>query len=114
LAELCAVLGDELRRVADEGISERELAVAADGVEGSTILSLEDPGSRMSRLGTSETVLGRVLPIDDYLERVAAVTVDDVTRVLRRVLATGPSVAVVGPVRKGVAPVERLASALRG
>jgi predicted Zn-dependent peptidase len=109
--ELCAVLGDELARLVQEGIGARELEVARDGVEGSTILSLEDAGSRMSRLGTSETVLGRIMPIDEYLAGIAAVTVDDVTRVLHRIMATPPSVAVVGPVKKHLAAVDRLAAA---
>ena len=106
--ELCAVLGDELARLVQEGIGQRELEVARDGVEGSTILSLEDAGSRMSRLGTSETVLGRIMPIDEYLAGIAAVTVDDVTRVLHRIMAEPPSVAVVGPVKKHLAAVDRL------
>jgi predicted Zn-dependent peptidase len=114
LAELCAVLGDELGRLLEEGISERELAVARDGVEGSTILSLEDPGSRMSRLGASETVLGRIMPIDDYLERIAAVTVEDVHRVIRRIMGAPASVAVVGPVKKSDRALDRLTTAVTG
>src|SRR5690606_23633987 len=84
LGELARAMGGELRRLVDEGVSEREVAVARDGVEGSTVLSLEDPGSRMSRLGASETVLGRVVPVDEYLAAVAAVTPEDVVRVVRR------------------------------
>jgi predicted Zn-dependent peptidase len=51
----------------------------------------------MGRLGRAELSTGEWLPVDEQVERVRAVTVEDVHRVLRRVL-TGPrSLAAVGP-----------------
>lgn len=95
--ELLAVIDEQLERLVADGVSERELATAKSGFEGATVLGLEDTGSQMMRIGTSETIRGRTLPIDEYLEAVAAVTTDDVARVLDAVLGSQRSLAAVGP-----------------
>ena len=65
---------------------------------GSTLLGLEDAGSRMARLGASEIARGGAIPVAQVLAHVAAVTLDDVRRVASGVL-TGPRAMVaVGPV----------------
>jgi predicted Zn-dependent peptidase len=66
-------------------------------VLGSTVLSLEDPGSRMSRLGKSEVAHGEILTLDETLKRVRAVTLDDAREVADRVLSQPMTLAVVGP-----------------
>jgi predicted Zn-dependent peptidase len=71
--------------------------------EGSTVLSLEDPGSRMARLGVAMTMRGRVTPVDEYLDAVRAVSLDDVTRVLGRVLGEAPTLVAVGDIADDIA-----------
>ena len=66
-------------------------------LEGSMLLGLEDSGSRMARLGANLAAHGEVIPIDEHLARIRAVTVDDVDRVARRVLGGSRTVAIVGP-----------------
>jgi len=87
----------ECSRLVDEGITEEELADAKGFLQGAFELGLEDSGARMSRLGGSLTLLGRLVPVDEQLARWAAVELDDVARVAERVFG-GPRVAVsVGP-----------------
>ena len=95
--ELLAVIDDQLDRLVADGVRDDELAVAKRGFEGATVLGLEDSGSRMMRIGTSETIRGRTLSIDEYLAAIEAVTVDDVARVLRRVVGSDRTLAAVGP-----------------
>jgi len=66
-------------------------------VLGSTVLSLEDPGSRMSRLGKSEVAHGEILTLDETLARVRAVSLADANEVAERVLSQPMTLAVVGP-----------------
>jgi predicted Zn-dependent peptidase len=61
------------------------------------LLGLEGSGSRMSRLGASQSLLGRVVPLDEYVEILRAVTLDEVNTVLAEVLAPDAVVAEVGP-----------------
>ncbi len=91
------LIDQELDRLLQEEIPERELAVARGHVKGSLVLSLEETSSRMSRIGRSQLVHGEVLTLDELVERTAAVTAADVRRVIERVV-TGPrTLAVVGP-----------------
>jgi predicted Zn-dependent peptidase len=99
LGEVLALLEDGLRGLAD-GVTETEVRVASGYLAGSTVLALEDPGSRMARIGESLVAVDRVPDVDDVLAGFRAVTPDDVTRVARRLLAAGPpTVAVLAPGR---------------
>ena len=94
--ELRKVVSDQVADVASHGITAAELAIARDGFEGSILLGLEDSGSRMSRLGMSQSLLGRVVPLDEYVETLRAATLDEVNAVLAEVLSPEPVVAIVG------------------
>lgn len=93
LTVIDGVVGD---LVAD-GITARELEVAQGYLSGSLVLGLEDSGSRMGRLGSSEIIRGYVTSVDDHLDRIAAVTLADVQRVAQRVLGGPRSLSAVGP-----------------
>jgi predicted Zn-dependent peptidase len=86
--------------VARDGLTERELAIAKGQVKGSTVLGLEDSGARMSRLGRSQLVLGRVPDLDEVLDRYAAVTVDDLHRVAAGIGKEPRALAAIGPFGK--------------
>jgi predicted Zn-dependent peptidase len=96
-AEVVALMRREIEDVRDGGITEEEFERAKSHVRGSTVLSLEDPGSRMSRLGKSEVAHGEILTLDETLRRVGAVTLDDANAVAERVLSRPMTLAVVGP-----------------
>jgi predicted Zn-dependent peptidase len=61
------------------------------------VLGLEDPSSRMTRLGKSELVYPRLEPVDEILASIEAVTHDDVREVASEVLTRAKVLAVVGP-----------------
>ena len=92
-----ALVDEEIARFLADGPTEAELRVARGYLTGSTVLSLEDSGGCMSRIGKAILNYGAVMPLDDLLERYRAVTLDDVRRATERVLGGDRSVAVVGP-----------------
>ena len=95
--EVLDLLHAELDRLGAEGITPRELEVAKGHLRADLLLSLEDSGSRMSRIGSGLLLFGSVLTTEELLGRIAAVTADQVRTVAERVL-TGPrTLAVVGP-----------------
>jgi predicted Zn-dependent peptidase len=61
------------------------------------LLSLEDSGSRMSRIGSAELLFGSVLTTEELLARIAAVNAEQVKAVAEQVLAGPRTLAVVGP-----------------
>ena len=87
----------ELEDVRGGALSEEEFERAKGHVRGSTVLSLEDPGGRMSRLGKSEIAHGEILTVNESLRRIQAVTLDDARRVAKRVLSQPMTLAVLGP-----------------
>ncbi|HCV35977.1 MAG TPA: peptidase M16 [Acidimicrobiaceae bacterium] len=95
--ELSTVIAAEVREVAGQGITAEELEIAKDGFEGSILLGLEGTGSRMARLGTSQSLLGRVLPLDEYVLLLREITLDDVNTVLAEVFTPAATTAQVGP-----------------
>jgi predicted Zn-dependent peptidase len=95
--EVTDLLGVELDRLADDGITAAELERGVGQLAGGLVLGLEDSGSRMSRLGKAELVYGELLSVADMLDRVRAVTAEDV-RELAADLASRPrSIVRVGP-----------------
>jgi predicted Zn-dependent peptidase len=94
--ETLAVLGEELRRVADD-VTPAEVERAKGAMRGGTVLGLEDTGSRMSRIGKQVATDVPIVTVDEALERIDEVTLDDVARVAHRVFDAPWNLAVVGP-----------------
>ena len=97
LAEVLSIIDDEVGRLVASGITDDEFAVAAGYLEGSTLLSLEDPGSRMGRIGRAVSMRGEVHDIGEQVAKLRAVTPDDVNRVAKDVLGAPRSLVAVGP-----------------
>ncbi|MGC9963166.1 MAG: pitrilysin family protein [Acidimicrobiales bacterium] len=96
-AEVLDVIGTELDQLREEGISVRELEVAKGHLRADLLLSLEDSGARMSRIGASLLLHDEVLTVDELEERIAAVTLADVASAAARVLGSPRVLAAVGP-----------------
>jgi predicted Zn-dependent peptidase len=95
--EVLKITREELARVARDGISDEEVERGKGMLKGAVVLGLEDTGSRMSRLGKGELLHDDLLSVDDVLQRVDAVTPDDVRVIARDLLARPMSLAVIGP-----------------
>src|SRR3954453_15185662 len=98
LAEALGVVGAELERFASEGAGEEELERAKDNVKGRIVLSLESTSARMNRLGSSVLADPPLLTVDEGLEKVDAVTPEDVGPVAGELFARDAlSAAGIGP-----------------
>ena len=83
VGEALDVIGSELRRLVDEGVTEQELDRARDNVKGRTVLSMESTLTRMNRLGSSILMGVPLLTVDEVLAAFDAVTLDDVNTLAR-------------------------------
>jgi len=95
--DVLAICRDEIAKVVSGGLTGAELERGKGQLRGAMVLGLEDPSSRMSRLGKSELVYPRLEPVDDILASIEAVTHDDVRAVAADILAKPKVLAVVGP-----------------
>ena len=95
--EVLAICRDEIAKVIEGGLTDTELTRGKGQLRGSIVLGLEDPSSRMSRLGKSELVYQRLEPVDEILASIESVTHDEVIEVAAEVLSRPKVLAVVGP-----------------
>jgi predicted Zn-dependent peptidase len=95
--EVVAVCRDQLGEVAAHGITAAELARAQGQLKGGYVLGLEDSGSRMFRIAQAELMRGEVRSMAEHLDRIDAVTLDDVRVLAAELLTAAPALAVVGP-----------------
>ena len=95
--EVLAICQDEIAKIIDGGLTDEEMARGKGQLRGSIVLGLEDPSSRMSRLGKAELVYPALEPVDQILAEIEGVTHDDVKSVAAEVLGLPKALAVVGP-----------------
>lgn len=72
------LIKEEVDQLLARGITPDELERAKGHIKGNLVLSLEDSGSRMTRLGKAEICQGEILSLDELLGRIDAVSADDV------------------------------------
>ena len=76
--EACEIIGRELERLRDDGVTAEELERAKEHVKGRMVLALEATGARMSRVARSVLFDVPLLSIDEMLQRVDEVTTGEV------------------------------------
>jgi predicted Zn-dependent peptidase len=96
-----SIVRAQIEEVAEKGLAPEEFERAKGHMRGSLVLSLEDPGGRMSRLGKSEISHGESLTVNQLLARIAAVTPEDASRAAERVLSQPMTTTVLGPFARG-------------
>jgi len=99
IADLVPVLCDEVLGVTN-GVTEPELQRARAQVKASVLMSLESTSSRCELLARQKVIYGRPVPVAEVVEKVMAITAEDITRVAKRLFASAPTVAALGPLSK--------------
>jgi predicted Zn-dependent peptidase len=95
--EVVEIIRSVLSDVAENGMTHEEIERAKGAVRGSLVLSQEDSGSRMSRIGKNEIVYGQVMDFDDILKSIARVSNQDIREIASEFLVKTPTLALVGP-----------------
>ncbi|NBU57151.1 MAG: insulinase family protein [Actinobacteria bacterium] len=95
--EVVEIIRSVLADVVDNGMTHEEIERAKGAVRGSLVLSQEDSGSRMSRIGKNEIVYGQVMDFDEILKAIARVSTEDIREIASEFLVKTPTLALVGP-----------------
>ena len=85
--EACGIIGRELASIHTEGITDDELARAKENVKGRMVLSSESTAARMGRIGKALLFDTPLLTLDELLEKVDAVTSEQVADLARELYA---------------------------
>ena len=98
-AVVAAIL-EQLERAVQEPITPAEVDRARAFTRGRLELRMEETGSVASWLGTGESLLPRILTVDEVIERLEALTAEDLLRVARKYVRPELArLAVLGPFR---------------
>ncbi|HVR41946.1 MAG TPA: pitrilysin family protein [Thermoanaerobaculia bacterium] len=103
----------EMRKIKGAGVTAEELAAAKRHVKGSILLSLESTVSRMSGIARQEYYFGRQYSPDEIIERIDAVSLDDVLEVASNIVdPSSVSLTLLGNVRRPALTPDYLRDAL--
>ena len=78
----------EFRKLKAEPVPEEELSRSKAQLKGSLMLSLESSSARMSNLARQEMYFDRFYDLDELIERIEAVTADDLTELANQFFKT--------------------------
>jgi predicted Zn-dependent peptidase len=96
MAELIEVVGIELERMGDKGPAAAEVARSKAQLKAGLLMSLESSTARAEQMARQLLSFGRLLPADELVQKVDAVTEERVRDLARGLAAIRPAVAVVG------------------
>jgi predicted Zn-dependent peptidase len=96
IKELLPVVGDELRGVA-AGVKPEEVLRAKAQLRASLFMAQESTMARAERLASNLLMHKRIVPHDEIVSKIEAVTADDIKRMAQRILKMPPVTGFVGP-----------------
>lgn len=101
LEEVLQVILKEMMDIAQNGMSSEELERSKSQLKGGLLLGMENTSNVMTRLGRMETSLGRLESTDQVVQKLMAVTCDDIRRVASELFVPEKFVlSLVGPEEK--------------
>ncbi|MBZ6076011.1 M16 family metallopeptidase [Microvirga puerhi] len=99
-------------RQATQDIGETEMTRAKAQMKVALLTALETPGGRLERIARQLLSWGRIIPSDEIVNKVDALTVDQVRAAGRHLLQGAPTLSAIGPL-KGLPKVGDVAQALQ-
>jgi predicted Zn-dependent peptidase len=84
---------------ATKSVTMAEVSRAKAQMKMSLLTALESPGRRAEQMARHMLAYGRVLPRDEMVSMIDAITIDDVCRVAARSLQAPPTLAAIGPIK---------------
>ena len=99
LGEVLKITMDEIARICQEDVSEHEMVLAREQVIDAMLMSMENTESRMSRMAELMLAYGRVIPVDEVVQRIRQVGPEEVRTVANRYFRSdgGFAMSMVGP-----------------
>jgi predicted Zn-dependent peptidase len=97
VAELLPVVCDELAKLPHD-LTEPEVKRAAAQLRAATLMAREKPSARCEQLASQLLIYGRPIPPAEAVARIDAVTIDDLSRLAKRLTQSAPTLTTLGPV----------------
>lgn len=101
LNEVTKLIYDEVRMMLKKGITKQELEKSREQLKGSYILGLESTSSRMSSIGKSELLLGRIHTPEEILDKIGKITMEGMNYIIHSIFNLDKvGISVVGKVKQ--------------
>jgi predicted Zn-dependent peptidase len=110
--KLVPLVLNELRKMTD-GVTAAELSRAKAQLRAGLLMTLESPIARAGQLARHVLIHGRALTLEETLEKIDAVTADDLAKLASSILGSAPTLAAIGPVRS-LPGVDEIAAQMAG
>lgn len=94
--EVLRMIREEADHLRDNGLTQEEFAPAREQLKGSYILGLESTASRMNSIGRRKLILNETQTENEVLDKLNAITPDDVNALAKRLFSGDCAVALVG------------------
>jgi predicted Zn-dependent peptidase len=98
-AELMPVTLEELAKVQHD-VTAAELNRARAQLKAGLLMSLESTGSRCEQVARQWQIFGRVIPAAETVQKIEAVTEQDIRNVAAKIFRTRPTLATLGPIKQ--------------
>ena len=98
--ECLDLVRDEFAKVRKNGVTEQELTRAKNQFRSGIVIGQESMSRRMMRMGESEVDYNRVVPLSEVVQKIDAVSLDDIARIAEMIFpedAGQLTIASVGP-----------------
>ena len=95
--EVLKIIREQLELMMSDGLTDEELDRAKGNIKGSLAIGLEDANSRMNRIGRAELTGMEHLTVDETVERISAITHEDIKAVVAEAYAGPYTIGAVGP-----------------
>ncbi|MCE1246127.1 MAG: insulinase family protein [Firmicutes bacterium] len=106
LNEVVKLSNGILDDICENGVTEKEVIRSKEHIKGGISLALESTSNRMIRLNKSEMYYGRLIPIEEVIKKVDAVTLEDVNNLAKDLLDRRKfSATVLGPIKETLSDI---------
>ena len=97
--KLVPVVIDEIKKVVQEKVSDKELNRAKAQLKASMLMALESSSATAEVVARQMLLYNRVIPTDEIVERIEAVTAEDIQKAAQMLFVSQPTYALLGDLK---------------
>lgn len=96
LNELLPVVADEIKKMTNSFVSDVELKRAKTQIKASLLMSLESSSTTAEIIARQILLFGRVIPTEEIVEKIEAITAQDLQTLAQKIFSSTPTYALLG------------------
>lgn len=98
LKQLMPVIGDEIKKICNENVTETELKRAKTQLKASMLMTLESSSSSAEILARQLLLFNRIIPVEEMVEKIENVTQEDIRKIAQTTFSSTPTYTLLGSI----------------